>query len=56
LFIAEQGEFFVGFALRSLLDRGQTVFDEAGAGTAFVEQGECGEGRKGDDEEDENCD
>ncbi len=56
LFIAEQGEFFVGFALRSLLDGSEAVFDKAGAGVALVEQGEGGEGHEGDDDEDENCD
>ena len=47
LLVAQQGKFFVGFALRRFLHRGEAVFDEAGAGIALVDQGDQRRRRRG---------
>jgi hypothetical protein len=52
LFVAQQGEFFVGLALGSFLRAGQAVFDEAGAGVALVDEGANEEGGYADHDED----
>src|SRR5271165_190553 len=55
LFVAEESELLVGFALGNFVYGGEAVLDEAGSGIAFVEQGADDEGRDGNHDEDEKC-